>query len=106
MIRPGSRFAKVLLLALAAALVVAAFDAQRRLNRQRVALGLTRLELPRNAPPLVAVTTVVLGGFRGLIANALWVRAMELQEEDKYFEKVQLADWITKIGRASCRERV
>lgn len=49
------------------------------------------------APPVLVFTTVALGGFRGLIANALWVRAMELQDEGKYFEKVQLADWITKL---------
>jgi hypothetical protein len=46
---------------------------------------------------VLVLTTVVLGGFRGLIANALWVRAMELQEEDKFFEMVQLSDWITKL---------
>ena len=50
-----------------------------------------------NAPPVLAFTTVALGGFRGLIANALWIRANDLQEEDKYFEMVQLADWITKL---------
>ena len=43
------------------------------------------------------LTTVALGGFRGLISNALWMRAAELQEQGKYFEMVQLADWITKL---------
>src|SRR5207253_2041586 len=37
------------------------------------------------------------GGFRGLIANALWIRMNDLQENGKYFEMVQLADWITKL---------
>ena len=46
---------------------------------------------------MLAFTTQVLGGFRGLIANALWIRATQLQEDDKYFEMVQLADWITKL---------
>ena len=50
-----------------------------------------------NTPPLVAFTTVALGGFRGLIADILWIRASELQDEGKYFELVQLADWITKL---------
>ena len=97
MTRSGTTLRRLALLTLADLLLVSAFYSQRALNARRVALGLTRLELPRNAPPIVALTTVVLGGFRGLIANALWVRAMELQEEDKYFEKVQLADWITKL---------
>ncbi len=46
---------------------------------------------------VLAFTTVALGGFRGLISNALWMRANELQEEDKFFEMAQLADWITKL---------
>jgi hypothetical protein len=46
---------------------------------------------------VLVFTTVALGGFRGLIANALWIRAVDLQDEGKYFEKVQLADWITKL---------
>ncbi len=51
----------------------------------------------RNSPPLVSFTTVALGGFRGIIADVLWLRASKLQEEKKYFELVQLADWITKL---------
>jgi hypothetical protein len=42
-------------------------------------------------------TTVALGGFRGLISNALWIRANDMQESGRYFEAVQLADWITKL---------
>ena len=49
------------------------------------------------APPLVAFTTVALGGFRGIIADLLWFRAMALQDEGKYFEMVQLASWIMKL---------
>ena len=50
-----------------------------------------------NSPPLVAFTTVALGGFRGILADVLWLRSSQLQEEGKYFELVQLADWITKL---------
>lgn len=50
-----------------------------------------------NAPPLVSFTTIALGGFRGIIADILWVRAARLQQEGKYFELVQLSDWITKL---------
>lgn len=48
-------------------------------------------------PPMVAFTTMALGGFRGLIADILWLRALSLQEQGKYFELVQLADWIQKL---------
>jgi len=94
----ASRLRRLGLVALMLALVGSVFFSQRSLNRQRVALGITRGEgLGRAAPPVLVFTTVALGGFRGLIANALWVRAMDLQDEGKYFEKVQLADWITKL---------
>ena len=50
-----------------------------------------------NAPPGLAFTTMALGGFRGLISNWLWMRASDLQEDDKFFEAVQLSDWITRL---------
>jgi len=82
--------------ALVASLVVSGF-LQRRLNRDRETMGITRTTVISNAPPVLAFTTVALGAFRGLIANALWIRTTELQEDGKYFEAVQLADWITKL---------
>ncbi len=50
-----------------------------------------------HASPLVMFTTVALGGFRGLLADVLWIRAIALQDEQRYFETVQLSDWITKL---------
>lgn len=93
----NGRLKKIILLALAVVLLVGVAQIQKALNHDRKELGLTRVEPLENAPPVLAFTTVALGGFRGLIANALWVRATELQEEDKYFEMAQLADWITKL---------
>jgi hypothetical protein len=91
---------KSLLGAFALLLLLGASQFQTLLNRQRSdpRLGLMRVaDLGTNAPPVLAFTTVALGGFRGLIANALWIRANDLQDEGKYFEMVQLADWITKL---------
>lgn len=51
----------------------------------------------KNAPPLVAFTTVALGSFRGLIADLLWMRAGSLQEKGNYFEMVQLARWLVDL---------
>ncbi len=51
----------------------------------------------RNAPPLVAFTTMAMGSFRGLLADLLWLRAASLQDQGNYFEMVQLASWITKL---------
>lgn len=91
------RFKKILLLLLAAVLLVGVSRVQRALNIDRERLGLTRIDPLDNAPPVLAFTTVALGGFRGLIANALWIRANDLQDADKFFEMAQLADWITKL---------
>lgn len=52
---------------------------------------------PEDTTPLVALTTVAFGGFRGLVADALWIRAAKMQQEGQYFELVQLAQWITQL---------
>ena len=93
----SSKLKKILLLLLAALLLVGIAPIQQAMNRDRKALGITRIEPLENAPPVLAFTTVALGGFRGLISNALWIRANDLQDDDKFFEMAQLADWITKL---------
>ncbi len=91
------RLRTILRVTLAIAALGVAHFFQARLNVARDTLGLTQQSVLSNAPPVLAFTTVALGGFRGIIANALWIRSSELQEEGKYFEAVQLADWITKL---------
>jgi hypothetical protein len=88
---------KILLLLLAAALLAVSGQVQKSMDRDRAQLGLTVGEPLQNAPPMLAFTTVALGGFRGLISNLLWIRANDLQNDDKYFEAAQLADWITDL---------
>lgn len=59
-----------------------------------------RAVLPADAEdmhPVVAFTVITLGGFRGFIADMLWIRMIELQDAGKHFELLQLADWITKL---------
>ncbi|MBN1269228.1 MAG: hypothetical protein JXB04_06545, partial [Kiritimatiellae bacterium] len=69
------------------ALILAALWAAGRMNRDllslREAYGLTQAAPLENTPPLVAFTTVALGGFRGLVVDALWMRAARLQEEGR-----------------------
>jgi hypothetical protein len=93
----SARLRKFLLLGLALLFLLGVSRVQISLNQDRDRLGLTRVQPLENAPPVLAFTTVALGGFRGLIANALWIRASDLQDEDKFFEMMQLADWITKL---------
>jgi hypothetical protein len=88
---------KILLLLLAVLLLFGSGQMQKSLNADRYRLGLTRVAALDNAPPMLAFTTVALGGFRGLISNLLWIRANDLQQDDKFFEAVQLANWITEL---------
>ena len=68
-----------------------------RLLEQRATAHLTQAPPTQNMPPAVAFTTVALGGFRGILADVLWMRAGTLQDEGRYFELVQLSDWIVKL---------
>ena len=91
------RVKKILSLLLAAALFIGAGQVQKSMNVDRDRLGLTHAAVLENAPPMLAFTTVALGGFRGLISNFLWMRASDLQQDDKFFEASQLATWITDL---------
>lgn len=53
--------------------------------------------LSGTSAPLVSFAAVALGGFRGLIADLLWLRASDLQEHRRFVELVQLSDWITQL---------
>ncbi len=87
----------ILLLVAALALLFSAGHRNGTLRDLRRDLRITQADPLENAPPLVAFTTVALGGFRGILADVLWMRLSRLQDEGRYFELVQLADWITKL---------
>jgi len=80
-----------------AGLLLAIRTVQHRLNALRESERLVDTAVVENAPPVIAFTTVVLGSFRGLLADLLWLRAASLQDQGQYFEMVQLASWITKL---------
>lgn len=68
-----------------------------KVNRERTEFKLTTSSPLENAPPELVLVTTALGGFRGIIMDYLWLRAMELQRQGKYFELVQIYDWIGKM---------
>jgi hypothetical protein len=59
-------------------------------------LGVTRVGPAKRAAD-AGVHHGRAGRFRGLISNLLWIRANDLQQDDKFFEAAQLADWITDL---------
>ena len=94
-------------LAAAAAIValVAACGAQSRALREtrRTRLAHHGASYSADVPPAVTFVTVTLGGFRGMIADLLWLRASRLQEERRYVELVQLSGWITTCSDRAAR---
>lgn len=85
------------LLLISALLLIAINQTQRKLDHSIRQNNLYFTGQIYNAPPIVVFTTVALGSFRGLLADALWFRSSSLQEDGNYFEMKQLADWITEL---------
>lgn len=92
-----NRATSILLLLLALGGLYGAARLNNPLRAERREYGISQADPLVNAPPLVAFSTVALGGFRGIVADILWIRSARLQEQGRYFELVQLADWITKL---------
>lgn len=87
----------LVLVALAGVLLWQAGRMHGRLLAQRGAMSPGEISALESMPPIVAFTSVALGGFRGFIADMLWLRSTKMQEEGRYFELVQLANWITTL---------
>lgn len=45
----------------------------------------------------VRYVMIGLAGFRGVVSEVLWLRADRLQHQGRYFELVQLSDWINAL---------
>lgn len=67
------------------------------INSQRQEMKLISNEPLKNAPPSLAFATVAMGAFRGLVVDALWMRADKLKEQGQFFDAKQLAEWITTL---------
>ncbi len=50
-----------------------------------------------DVPPALNFVIAGLGGFRGIVSEILWFRVNRLQEEGRYLELVQLAEWLTML---------
>ncbi|MCB1194738.1 hypothetical protein KDK77_01010 [bacterium] len=67
------------------------------INRLREGAGLTRNMPLENAPPQLVLAINLLGAFRSIVIDVLWMRSMRLREEGKFFEMAQLARWICQL---------
>ena len=80
--------------ALAIGLCIGAGSQLDSINRQREDMKLV-MDTPEDIPPEMLWATVATGAFRGLVVDALWIRADRLKEEGQFFDARQLAEWIT-----------
>lgn len=87
----------LLALAIGITLIFSAGSQLDYINAQRKEMNLVRNEPLENAPPSLAFSTVALGAFRGLIVDALWIRADQLKMEGRFFDAKQLAEWIVAL---------
>ena len=67
---------------------------QQRVEARRIAANLTWSDPEKNA---LEIGFLALGGFRGLLADILWVRAISHQEAGRYYELKLLCDMILKL---------
>ncbi len=68
------------------------------INQQRVDQQLIFTNTVNTAlPPQYAIFQAGAGIFRGVAINVLWQRASQMKDEGKFFEAMQLADWITTL---------
>ena len=68
------------------------------INRQREALQITfNPDVTKNMPPSVAIPNVMLGGFRGLAVDMMWMRLNEMKQAGQYHEMNDLAQWICQL---------
>ncbi len=85
----------------AIAIMLAGLIGMAACRESMVQTGRNHQLVPRDiravAPPHVAVGTIALGGFRGIITDILFLRLVGMQDDGNYMEMVQLASWIVKL---------
>lgn len=65
---------------------------------EKLESNLTSYDEKLGEAPEIVIATKLLGGFRGILIDILWLRAINLESEGKYFEIAQLFDLISKLN--------
>jgi len=90
---PRSYFSKAWLVVGISALLLSAV-VQRYVEKRRVQANLTWSEPDKD---VLEVGFLTLGGFRGILADMLWIRAQAHQNSSRYYELKLLCDLILKL---------
>jgi hypothetical protein len=92
------RIIQVVALAGCGALVIAASTLTTSINEGRKSLDMYGVESPtESAPPEYAFAIQAFGAFRGLVTNIAFIRAEEYKRQGRYYDAMQLAEWICKL---------
>jgi hypothetical protein len=87
---------KILASFLALVLMGSGFLVIGQINESRKDLGLTRSALPNQARPDL-LTNVLFSVGRALAVDYLWIGLQNLQQEGRYFDANQRAEWICQL---------
>lgn len=71
---------------------------QKKINQVRLNEKIAVYTSAEDLPPGIAFVNVGLGAFKGIFSDILWLKAISLQEQGKYFEMGKIAFWITKLN--------
>ena len=85
------------LLAVAVLMALCAVQSRRLAEHRRSRLPEAGATYSADVPPALTFVMAGLGGFRGVVSEILWFRIARLQDEGRFLELVQLADWITRL---------
>lgn len=89
---------QVVAVLLCGALLYGASTFAPSINRGRAALNMLASEKPEeNAPPEYAFAIQALGAFRSLITDVAFIRAEEFKSQGRYYDAMQLHNWICKL---------
>ena len=93
-----SRIVQLVAFVLCGTLVVIASAFIPRINADRRDLTMygTR-EVTEGTPPEYAFAIQALGAFRGLITNIAFIHAEDAKQAGRYYDAMQMADWICKL---------
>lgn len=87
----------LLIVVLAAGLMVVSGISRTHIGQMQKKMGYDNSGIAQDAPPEQVFTTVVLGGFKGLFVDFLWIRLVDLCTRHRFFEVVPIANWITAL---------
>jgi hypothetical protein len=68
-----------------------------RVDTVQISLRLAAPVGPDPTNPQLVLLTHLLGGFKGIAVDALWLRAGDLQQKGKFWELYQLYTWMGKL---------